>query len=144
MLVQDELVMKLSHYLASGAYIYLSSDSNRVILWMIHKFLQNDFFRLIKADDINEIPDHVFLPVGSIISSSQNAGESLPRDFEAEDIKEEEGDIDDENDRENENKEIDKLNDYWIDYNPLGELSERELICEVDWRKVKRCVLIRC
>jgi hypothetical protein len=27
--------------------------------------------------------------------------------------------------------------------NPLGELSERELVCEVDWRSVRRCCFVR-
>jgi tRNA G46 methylase TrmB len=33
----------------------------------------------------------------------------------------------------------------WFDANnnPLGELSERELVCEVDWRGVRRCCFMR-
>lgn len=31
----------------------------------------------------------------------------------------------------------------WLPFNPLGEPSERELVCEVDWRRVWRCVFCR-
>ena len=31
----------------------------------------------------------------------------------------------------------------WLHLNPLSEPSERELVCENDWRKVFRCVFIR-
>ena len=59
MLIQDELVNKLSCYLPQHAIIYLSSDSNRVILWMIKKFLQNKSFKLIKHSEVlNNIENH--------------------------------------------------------------------------------------
>jgi tRNA (guanine-N7-)-methyltransferase len=162
MLVQEELVTKLAGYLSSGSLIYLSSDSNRVILWMIQKFLQSNFFKLIKSQDMKDLPDNVFfLPHTSSSSSGDSSfsstaqrgegtnggacesgtgagagtGEDENEENEGEDLEGEE--------TETENNEIEKLNEYWIDYNPLGELSERELICEVDWRRVKRCVLVR-
>lgn len=147
MLVQDDLVLKLSQYLTSGAYIYLSSDSDRVILWMIHKFLHNDHFKLIKSVEVSEIPNHVFFTTNSIVPSSSMAHSESPEihdDDEEEGGEENEDELEQEDDDENETNEINKLNEYWIDYNPLGELSERELICEVDWRRVKRCILMRC
>jgi hypothetical protein len=32
---------------------------------------------------------------------------------------------------------------HWVPFNPLNEPSERELVCEVDWRRVWRCCLRR-
>jgi hypothetical protein len=31
----------------------------------------------------------------------------------------------------------------WIRFNPLDEPSERELVCEVEWKRVWRCVFVR-
>lgn len=147
MLVQEEFVTKLSGYLSSGSLIYLSSDSNRVILWMIHKFLHNNFFKLIKSQDIKDLSGNAFFPPHSPSSCPSATSAPCPdgalaetgkdgdEECDGEDMEEEETEI--------ENNEIEKLSEYWIDYNPLGELSERELICEVDWRRVKRCILIK-
>jgi hypothetical protein len=160
MLVQEELVIKLSGHLSSGSLIYLSSDSNRVMLWMVQKFIQSNFFKLIKAQEIKDLPDNVFfLPSSSSVAERGDGVASVGSDSEVtvatartkeeDEDEENEEDLDDEEkennekETEKENNEIERLNEYWIDYNPLGELSERELICEVDWRKVKRCVLVR-
>jgi hypothetical protein len=38
---------------------------------------------------------------------------------------------------------LDTYNHCWLPMNPLDEPSERELVCEVDWRRVWRCLLRR-
>jgi hypothetical protein len=154
MLVQEELVSKLAQHLTAGAFIYLSSDSNRVILWMVHKFLLKKLFKLVKADEIREtLPRHAFILPSSSSSTREHqplravteSGEGPETVEEGGEEDEEEGEEEDGGgDQEEESNEIHRLDDYWIDYDPLAELSERELICEVDWRRVKRCVLVRC
>jgi len=39
--------------------------------------------------------------------------------------------------------EINEHQDSWLSFNPLDEPSERELVCEVDWRPVYRFILMR-
>ena len=33
--------------------------------------------------------------------------------------------------------------DRWLKFNPLDEPSERELVCELDWRRVWRRIYVR-
>lgn len=33
--------------------------------------------------------------------------------------------------------------DGWLAFNPLAEPSERELVCEIQWRRVFRCIFLR-
>ena len=40
-------------------------------------------------------------------------------------------------------KEVDLHETSWLAFNPLDEPSEREIVCEVSWRRVWRCLLRR-
>lgn len=143
MLVQEELVNKLSFYLPQNAIIYLSSDSNRVILWMINKFLQNKSFKLVKHSDIiNNIDNHFQSNIltNLLIEEGKNNKEleSIQNNENLEEINEEENNNNENNNHDNDNNDNDKneeenaeieeteliklYNDYWISYNPLVKI----------------------
>jgi hypothetical protein len=131
---------------------------------MIQKFLLKKLFRLVRAEEIREtLPRHAFIFPSAFATATSANDATNPQSIcqprvEVEAKRGEEGEGDDEDgdeeeeeeeggevgDLEEEDNEIQRLDEYWIDSNPLAELSERELICEVDWRRVKRCVLVRC
>jgi hypothetical protein len=149
-LIQEGVVLKIAQYLPTGALIYLSSDSNRVALWMVEKFLKkypssegekSSLFRLVGKDEVTSLPPDIFLK----IQKTSNEMPPPSRDNEdEEDRKSPENDLEsEEENHEEESDGIRRYEEYWMEYNPLGELSERELVCEVDWRRVKRCVLER-
>lgn len=58
-------------------------------------------------------------------------------------VKKHEDYIETEDGNESVNKSAESYLWFEANNNPLGELSERELVCEVDWRGVRRCCFIR-
>ena len=150
LLVQKKLVKQLSQLLPSGAVVYISTDCDDVAKWMVDRFLECDedtatlsdssggdnvsdgsggkCFRLLSSlADLESIETpNTFLK--QMINSNQSA-RSLNENFQ----------------RKGFITGGDEVQYSWFesDVNPLGELSERELVCEVDWRDVRRCCFVR-
>lgn len=131
LLVQKKLVNELAMLLPQGAVIYLSSDCDNVADWMAEKFLQCDedgdesypgrkSFRLINSIEDLKAVGHPNAFLGLQKFNSEMDEKATSCSLEEKDV-------------------------AWLDsrVNPLGELSERELVCEVDWRNVRRCCFVK-
>mmetsp|Transcript_15888 Transcript_15888/g.26599 ORF Transcript_15888/g.26599 Transcript_15888/m.26599 type:complete len:284 (-) Transcript_15888:87-938(-) len=169
LLVQKKLVKQLSTSLPSGAVVYISSDCDNVATWMVDRFLECD--ETISNCDVdstalssdkkdNVITRKCFRLLSSISDleciTTPNMFIEQPSNDEKSTI------IENKFRKENEDTVVGSGDDVdnddvsqqcspsadsysWFDSNnnPLGELSERELVCEVDWRSVRRCCFIR-
>lgn len=147
MLIQDDLVNKLSLYLPQNAIIYLSSDSNRVILWMINKFLQNKSFKLVKHSEVinnvdNHFPQNVLtnlLTADGLNYNTENVKSENQQNQESKESKEEknnegenegedEGEENDDEDDEDEEDGNENEQDQEDENENDDEISAREMI----------------
>ena len=100
-----------------GGAIYLSSDCELIARKMKYSFLESTYFNLLPA-------------------SYQGEKDGTPGCVDVDAFIWERVQI------------IDKVVDNeeegcWFPYNPLTVLSERDLVCEVQWKCVWRCILVR-
>lgn len=100
--------------------IYLSSDCEDVATHMRNTFMEHgsNSFRLLT--DFNEYSEKL-VPTGMFTLPIASENDSNLSSSDSEYV----------------------LKDGWLSFNPLGVPSERELLCEIDWRRVWRCIFIR-
>jgi hypothetical protein len=111
------MVEKLSLNLSFGSFIYLSSDCKAIAEKMKEQFINSGCFSFLTIKQLEELSS---LETKKIEDWKKT---SFPRTYIP--SSEEEDDED------------------WLPFNPLDVPSERELVCEVDWRPVYRCILVR-
>ena len=152
LIIQPELVQQLSNYLpptntnTNASYtpvaIYLSSDCEDVAIHMKNTFLEHGSHSFRLVTDFNEYVEKL-VPTGMFtipISDSGNETENVS------DTTTTSGVIDTTISTTTTTATANNdhlLKDGWLSFNPLGVPSERELLCEVDWRRVWRCIFIR-
>ena len=169
LLVQKKLVKQLSLSLPIGAVVYISSDCDNVATWMVDRFLECEedtnqseqeltttsdekihvqknkrkCFRLLSTtSDLECITTpNMFISQSTSGMSVANENNPIIDDKEMETV---EDDVDGDDSTElGASPSAETYSWFEANNNPLGELSERELVCEVDWRSVRRCCFVR-
>ena len=115
--MQPSLIKVLAAQLLAGSAIYLSSDCELIARKMKDSFLASSYFSLLPASYQGENDGTLgFVDVNAFIWERSQTVDRVVDNAE-------EG--------------------CWFPYNPLSVLSERDLVCEVQWKCVWRCILVR-
>jgi len=141
-IVQPSLVLTLARYLSLGACIYVCSDVEEMALSMNSCLGKSPYFSLLQAGDDKThqlICENALAPGWTFETVESFDKNKSDTDFKKPCV----GTIQvcDEGEDEEEGKE--GVQEAWLQTNPLGEPSERDLVCEGDWRRVWRCIYVR-
>jgi tRNA (guanine-N7-)-methyltransferase len=133
-IIQPDLLDTIAQYLYMRGFIYVSSDSRHLAIHMKSVLLGHDRFQMMEEDPLQTESVRAEWLQGGLSLSAGSTSSEVKRDCsEAEVIEEEVGD-----DLDGEVLEDDGRG--WLSFNPLGEPSERELVCEKTWKPVWRLV----
>lgn len=117
-IVQSDMLQKLSKYLSIGACVYVSSDCEEIAMDMKKTLDECASFTSLDINEFTNLTNKKdcfshITPDAFIVRQYQNRKEAALPATDS------------------------------ISYNPLDEPSERELVCEVEWRRVWRFIFVR-
>lgn len=164
LIVQKKLVNQLALSLPPGAVVYISSDCDDVATWMVDIFEQctedtmdadasigpqgegerpkKKCFRLLSSQADLDSVSTLNMFMKQTCAEREHQLDSVSTESKSkEEVQCTAGEEDD--DTEDNQRSAESYSWFEANNNPLGELSERELVCEVDWRGVRRCCFMR-